>query len=72
MAEKYVPVTEKTAFTGSSWLLSERKKENGFHWPENQFPLAGMKEFVKNTFSLDENKLLLVGISEKWRKNGFL
>ena len=27
--------------------------------------------YLKNTFSLDENKLLLVGISEKWGKNGF-
>ena len=31
LAEKYVPVEEKTASTGSSWLLSEKMEENGFH-----------------------------------------
>ena len=30
-AEKYVAVEEKTASTGSSWLQSEKMKENGFH-----------------------------------------
>ena len=31
LAEKCVPVKEKTTSTGSSWLLSEKMEENGFH-----------------------------------------
>ena len=31
LAEKYVPVEEKTASTGNSWLLFEKKEENSFH-----------------------------------------
>ena len=32
LAEKYVPVEEKTASAGNSWLLFEKmKKKNGFH-----------------------------------------
>ena len=31
LTEKYVPVEEKTPFTGSSWLLSEKVEKNGFH-----------------------------------------
>ena len=31
LAEKYVPVEEKTASTDNSWLLSEKMEENGFH-----------------------------------------
>ena len=39
LAEKYVPVEEKTTSTGSSWLLYEKMEENGFHEPENQSSL---------------------------------
>ena len=31
LAKKYVPVEERTASTGSSWLLSRKMKENWFH-----------------------------------------
>ena len=31
LAEKYAPVEEKTAFTGSSWLPLRKMEENGFH-----------------------------------------
>ena len=31
LGEKYVPVEEKTAPTGSIWMLSEKMEENGFH-----------------------------------------
>ena len=31
LAEKYVPVEEWVVSTGSSWLLYEKIKENGFH-----------------------------------------
>ena len=31
LPEKYVPVEEWTVSTGSSWLLSEKMKEYGFH-----------------------------------------
>ena len=30
LSEKHVPVEEWTVSTGSSWLLSEKMKENGF------------------------------------------
>ena len=30
LAEKYVPVDEKTASTGNSWLLFEKMEENVF------------------------------------------
>ena len=56
---------------------------DGFHQEEKpmnkrkRFPLARksistnwMKDYVEKYFTLDEIKLLLVGISEKWRKNG--
>ena len=31
LAKNYVPAEEKTASTGSSWLLSEKMEKNGFH-----------------------------------------
>ena len=31
LTEKYIAIEEKTAFTGSSWLLSEKMGKNGFH-----------------------------------------
>ena len=31
LAEKYVSVEEWTVSTGSSWQLSEKMEENGFH-----------------------------------------
>ena len=31
LTEKYVPVEKWTVSTGSSWLLSEKMEENGFH-----------------------------------------
>ena len=31
LPEKYVPVEEWAVSTGSSWLLSEKMKEYGFH-----------------------------------------
>ena len=34
LTEKYVPNEEWTASTGSSWLLSEKIKENWFHYAE--------------------------------------
>ena len=33
--------------------LIKKWKQNGFHQPENQFPLARMKGLLKNTFKLD-------------------
>ena len=36
LLEKYVPVKEETASTGSSWLLSEKLEGAGFHYPKNQ------------------------------------
>ena len=36
LAEKYAPLVAWTASTGSSWLLSDKMEENGFHQPENQ------------------------------------
>ena len=27
------------------------EKKNGFHWPENQFPLAGIRLFFKHWIS---------------------
>ena len=35
---------------------------------ENPFPLAGMMNFVKNTFPLEVKKLSLPRVSVKWRK----
>ena len=46
-------------------------KENGFHWPENPFKLAGMKDFLEKYFFTRRKKLLLAGVSKKWRKNRF-
>ena len=31
LAEKFVPVEEEATSTGSSWLLSEKMEEAGFH-----------------------------------------
>ena len=45
MAEKYVQVEEKTASTGSIWLLSEKMEENSLHEPENQFSLVKIRSF---------------------------
>ena len=36
LAEKYVSVEEWTVPTGSSWQLSEKRKENEFQLAENQ------------------------------------
>ena len=41
-------------------------KENGFHYSENPFLIAGMKDFVeKYFFARRKKKLSLVGISDK-------
>ena len=40
--------------------------QNGFHQPENQFPLARMKDFLKNKFKLDGKNF-----NQKWEKVGF-
>ena len=62
MAEKSVPVKEKTA----------KMEENCFHQKENPFPLAEKKDFVEKYISTRWiKKKPLVGISENWRKNGF-
>ena len=37
--------------------------KNGFHYPEDLFPLAGMKDFVEKYFSARQKKLK--GVSEK-------
>ena len=36
--------------------IFEILERNGFHQPENPFPLARMKNFFKTTFSLDDKK----------------
>ena len=33
--------------------IFEKLEQNGFHQPENQFPLARMKDLLKNKFTLD-------------------
>ena len=40
-----------------------------FHYSENLFPLAKMKDFIKKRFHQMEK--LLSRVSEKWRKKGF-
>ena len=40
--------------------------QNGFYQPENQFPLARMKDLLKNKFTLDGKSFNL-----KWEKIGF-
>ena len=37
--------------------------ENGFHYPEDPFPPAGMKDFVEKYFSTRQKKL--TGVSGK-------
>ena len=51
LVEKYVQVEEKTASTGSIWLLSEKMEENGLHEPKNQFLLENC-EFLENGFQV--------------------
>ena len=33
--------------------MFEILEQNGFHYPENQFPLAKMEDLLKNNFTLD-------------------
>ena len=49
--------------------MSKKYIKNGFHWPENPFPLTEMHELFKNTFPLDGKiKLSVAGVSENGRK----
>ena len=32
-------------------MFQNERKKIGFHWPENQFPLAGIRLFFKNLIS---------------------
>ena len=54
----------KFILDGKSFSL--KLEQNGFHQPENQFPLATMKGLSKNKFTLD-------GKSFNWKldQNGF-
>ena len=54
----------KFILDGKSFNL--KLEQNGFHQPENQFPLATMKGLLKNKFTLD-------GKSFNWKldQNGF-
>ena len=38
--------------------ILEKLKQNDFHQPENQIPLARMKDLLKNKFTLDRKKAL--------------
>ena len=44
--------------------IFEISSQNGFHLPENQFPLARMNDLLKNKFTLDEKALTKNG--KKW------
>ena len=39
--------------------ILEKLKQNDFHQPENQIPLARMKDLLKNKFTLDRKKTLV-------------
>ena len=39
--------------------ILEKLKQNDFHQPENQIPLARMKDLLKNKFTLDRKKALV-------------
>ena len=66
--KNWLPIVSVTVSTRRKNL---RIKENGFYWPKNPFPLAGMKDFAEKYFSARRKNISLVGISEKWKKNGF-
>ena len=38
--------------------ILEKLKQNDFHQPENQIPLARMKDLLKNKFTSDRKKAL--------------
>ena len=42
------PLNGKIKLAVSGWSASNWKKKNGFHYPENQFLLAGIRLFFKN------------------------
>ena len=39
--------------------ILEKLKQNDFHQPENQIPLARIKDLLKNKFTLDRKKALV-------------
>ena len=47
-------------------------KVEGFHLRGNLFPVAGMKDSLKNKFSLHGKKLSLGEVSEKYKKEWFI
>ena len=59
--EKLLPMEE----------LFEKLEQNGFHQPENQFPLASMKNLLKNKFKLGGIKALTIRSIGKMEKSGF-
>ena len=66
--QNWLPIFSVTVSTCRKNLWT---KENGFHQPENLFPLDEMKVFLEKYFSARRKKKSLLGISEKWRKNDF-
>ena len=81
MGKNWFPLARKFASTSQNEKKQKREKKlslggmskkyikNGFHWPENPFPLIEMQELFKNKFQLDGKiKLSVAGVSENGRK----
>ena len=51
--------------------ILEKLKQNDFHQPENQIPLARMKDLLKNKFTLDRKKALVASSIREIGKNWF-
>ena len=51
--------------------LMEMLEENGVHYPENQLPLARMKDLLKNKSLLGWEKALPTSSIQKTEKNRF-
>ena len=57
-----------------SWFPNKKRlrtKAYCFHWTANEFPLAGMKDSLKNMFSLDVKVTPVAVMSEIIGENGF-
>ena len=65
---RYVSVRQKYSYQWQAGVSKNRRK-NGFHQPENQFPLAGIRLFFKKYISASRktspNKRILFQVDRK-------